>query len=121
LVSSYITQIDESLLLFPSESNDQPYASTSFEIFLDQIPIPPEPSQSCKPIENDINLPLPSVSNIPCDQLVKIHPWDLNRYKPLKLPLSFMIYLPKFSNIFPHSMEKMILQQKSTWKPLNIS
>jgi hypothetical protein len=96
LASSYITQVDKPLLLLSSESNDQPTALVSFESFLDQkvqIPILLEHSQSCKPVEDDINFPIPSVSHIPCDQPAKIHPWDINRYKPLKFP-SFLHDLP---------------------------
>jgi hypothetical protein len=96
----------------------------SFERFLDQkaqIPILSENSHSCTSVGNEINMPIPSVSHILCDQPAKIHPRDLNMYKPLKLPLVLHDLPPKILNIFLYSMEKMMLQQKSTWKPLNIS
>jgi hypothetical protein len=90
--------------LLSSESNDKPLVSVSFERFLDQkvqIPTLPENSHSCTSVGNEINMPIPSVSNIPCDQPAKIHPKDLNRYKPLKLPLVLHDIPPKIFKYIP--------------------
>jgi hypothetical protein len=118
LVSSYITQVDKPLLLFPSVNNDEPLALVSFEIFLEQkvqIPILPKHSKSCKLVENETYIPAPTVSSIPSEQPAKIHPWVINRYKPLKFPSFLHDLPPKILNIFLNSMEKMMFQQKSTW------
>jgi hypothetical protein len=46
-------------------------------------------------------MPIPSVSNISCDQTAKIHPWALKKYKPLKLPLFIHDIPPKFFKYIP--------------------
>jgi hypothetical protein len=52
-------------------------------------------------VGNEINLPIPLVSNIPDDQPSEIHPHDLNRYKPLKLPLFLHDLPPKIFKYIP--------------------
>jgi hypothetical protein len=57
--------------------------------------------QSYTSIGNGINFPIPSVPNIPYDQLLKIHPQTLNRYKPLKIPLVLHDLPPKIFKYIP--------------------
>jgi len=114
--SSCVPQIDELSSLVSSINSDEPILLVSFEQKV-QIPILPKHDQSCKLVENETYGPTPTVSSMPSEKRAKIHTWVINRYKVLNCHLSFTIYLPKFSNMFLNSMEKIMFQWKSTWNP----
>jgi hypothetical protein len=93
-----------------------PLVSLSFEFFLEQkvlIPILPKHSQYCKSVENETYISTLIDSSIPPEHPAKIHPWAINRYKPLKfpyvlhdLPPKIFKYLPKFNGEDDNSAEK---------------
>jgi len=85
-MTSSFTQVDKPLLLLSSESNDHPTALISIEMFLDkkvQSPIILEHIQSCKPVEDVIQVDIGGHPPIPLAQrLLSILAVFLQLFRP---------------------------------------